>query len=477
MPATDSVPISAPIPVPGTQQEPTTPPVVIIPSMLSDSGATSPVNGATSSSSSSSSSSSPTAGGTPRTSMSSIRINSTLANAAGSGHLGALSPTNSNNSLQVGHHPHHHHLNNNPNSGLRRFPSIGNTKKLSIENSTLKAKISELERYLTGLKEELILAHRQVHAQRLEMKTLEERKSSEIHDLGQHIQRCEFELGAKVVECEGLQARLGESRKDQMAKIQEIEILKAEIDDIKVNKTTKKTSTDDDNQQKNKDSTATTTQGDRKIIEGNKEAEDRVRKLQDENTHKDSQIKELLEKVDHLGTEMLKLEREKARLERPVTPLPGDLEGDNTASATVDTETMGPNSNNNNSNNTLQDLIPITAEAIIAATTPHSDSTTTLNIQQSPMTNNNPSSVSGSGSSTSLSTMNSTVMTENQEAAQNQATLVNSVGYDLPSEHNKLLAKFQALRVQHAQASEYLDSLEGENRELKVQLLDVNVAH
>jgi cell shape-determining protein MreC len=84
--------------------------------------------------------------------------------------------------------------------------------------------------------------------------------------------------------------------------------------------------------------------------------------------------------------------------------------------------------------------------------------------------------VSGSESNTSLSTTSSTVLSEGQHPPQQPSSFVNSVGYDLSMEHNKLLAKFQALRMQHAQASEYLDSLELENQDLKDQLLDVATA-
>jgi hypothetical protein len=102
---------------------------------------------------------------------------------SGSGH-GVAAPALARTSLSGGNYHHqkgninqHHHYNaHNPTSGLRRFPSIGNTKKLTIENTALKAKVVELERYLTGLKEELILANRQIHAQRQELKTAEERK-------------------------------------------------------------------------------------------------------------------------------------------------------------------------------------------------------------------------------------------------------------------------------------------------------------
>ncbi|KAF9932876.1 hypothetical protein BGZ75_009540 [Mortierella antarctica] len=496
MPATDSMlqPISAPIPVPGTQQEPTTPPVIVIPasssslsslsSSTSDVGATSPTQVSGGSSPIHGVASSPTAGGTPRTSMTSSRIVSVGPNSNNTHNareLGGLSPTSSsisssNNGHGVHHghghyhhpppphhaphHPHHNGHHNNPNSGLRRFPSIGNTKKLSVENSTLRAKIMELERYLTGLKEELILAHRQVHAQKLEMRIAEERKAVEMHELGQHIQRCEFELGAKVVECEGLQAKLDEAVKGQEEKTKKMEVLEAEIKEARmmmmINRTPQAATASE------------VSPGDTEDLQRAEDSneDDKVKALQDENSRKDVQIQELLVKVDHLGTEMLKLEREKARLERPTTPIPGNFEEEDDLAAGAPGSMERNASCSSSSSATLNSLVPITAEAIIAATTPcgtTSQHGVTL-------------VVSGSGSSTSLSTTSSTVLSDGQKHQQHPSSFVNSVGYDLSMEHSKLLAKFQALRMQHAQASEYLDSLETENQDLKVQLLDVAAA-
>ncbi|KAG0252403.1 hypothetical protein BG011_006999 [Mortierella polycephala] len=354
---------------------------------------------------------------------------------------GALSPPANTNGTQTQHHLNNH---NNPNSGLRRFPSIGNTKKLSVENTTLRAKITELERYLTGLKEELILAHRQIHAKRLEVKIAEERKAVEIHELGQHIQRCEFELGAKVVECEGLQAQLEEKIKEQMAKVKQIDLLDAELREARGEHKNESSgqSPDDAEQQEQGDNayqtpSDTTTIADGSVVQtdADEQDNDKVKTMPDENMRKDAQIKELLEKVDRLGSEMLNLEREKARLERPPTPSPDDDDASPTNTSTPKRR-----------GSTLDDLVPITAEAIIAATTVHSASTdsTAQSDQDRPIL----------GSTTESST--------------------NSVGYNFAAEHPKLLAKYQALRMQHAQVSEYLDSLESENRDLKVQLLGVS---
>ncbi|KAF9566884.1 hypothetical protein EC968_003547 [Mortierella alpina] len=440
--------------------------------------------------------------------MTATRIVSVGSNGGGGGNtpslnareLGGLSPTtsnanslsNSSNNGQGGHHghghghhhhhhPHHNSHHNNPNSGLRRFPSIGNTKKLSVENSTLRAKIMELERYLTGLKEELILAHRQVHAQKLEMRNAEERKAVEMHELGQHIQRCEFELGAKVVECEGLQAKLDEALEGQQAKARKVEVLEAEVKEAKrmmmIHQTSSAAATAAAATASKESSTGATGHLQREKEGDEEEDSDRVKALQDENTRKDVQIQELLVKVDHLGTEMLKLEREKARLERPTTPIPGNFEEEDDSTAADARGSTGGDascdlSSSSSSSTMLNRLVPITAEAIIAATTPCATTTTTS--QHGVML-----VVSGSGSSTSLNTMSmssSTVLKDGQQYQCHPTSFVNSVGYDLSVEHSKLLAKFQALRMQHAQASEYLESLETENQDLKVQLLDVATA-
>ncbi|KAF8945496.1 hypothetical protein BGZ52_009644 [Haplosporangium bisporale] len=83
-------------------------------------------------------------------------------------------------------------------------------------------------------------------------------------------------------------------------------------------------------------------------------------------------------------------------------------------------------------------------------------------------------SVSGSESNQSFNSAASH-QTSLTNLSQNTSTgAINSVGYDVSVEHPKLLARYQALRAQHAQASEYVDSLESENRDLKIQLLDVS---
>lgn len=83
------------------------------------------------------------------------------------------------------------------------------------------------------------------------------------------------------------------------------------------------------------------------------------------------------------------------------------------------------------------------------------------------------SMTSVSNSNTSFNTASTTGQHQQQLST---SSSVNSVGYDASIEHPKLLAKYQALRMSHAQASEYVDNLESENRELKVQLLEVTPA-
>ncbi|KAF9981545.1 hypothetical protein BGZ65_003814 [Modicella reniformis] len=269
MPTAESMmqPISAPVPVPGSQREPTVPNIPLV---------------------------------------SHTNICDTSNFSSGSGLL---------------HNQHH-----NSGSGLRRFPSIGVNKKITVENTTLKAKVVELERYLAGLKEGLIEAHRQIRAQR-----------QELNEQSEHIQKCEFELGAKILEYEDLKEQLAEKIPPKQS---------VEID---------------------------TSEGQRE--EENNIKDQSIQALQKDNESKDAQIAELLES----------LEREKA------AKLTGSVALKNAPSSGWQTQ-----------------------------------------------------------------------------------SIVNSVGYDLAQEHPKLLAKFEALRMQHAMASVYIDDLEGEIHELKIQGLDIN---
>lgn len=461
MPATDSTttmqPISGPIPVPGTQREPTTPPVSDIGALLSNT-------------TSSSGSSTPTNAVSPRTSVigksqtvnhhhhhhhnhqRESSVNSTPSTAA---HNQTHHNTPHHN---IPHHHHHHHRdphrhNNNTNSGLRRFPSIGNTTKLNIENSALRAKIVELERYLTGLKEELILAHRQVHAQRAELKSEKEVKEGEVVGLRERVLEVEREVRERTEECDGLRAQL------QAARIQEDTTEKGVVLEDKATK---------EEQTPAAGAVATTEAPTTTTAESSSSVElDRIKALEEENARKDAQIKELLEKVDRLGTGLLNLERDKARLERPLTPEPIPVPAAKIETAVVAAPV--PKSA------TLESIVPITAAAIIAATTPQSASIptgTTCTDRAAGGLTESSSNNSPKSSSTSPSSVESDSDVNALQIASVAGT-VNSVGYDFAAEHPKLLAKFQALRMQHAQASEYVDSLESENRDLKVQLLDV----
>ncbi|KAG0298053.1 hypothetical protein BGZ98_000338 [Dissophora globulifera] len=399
--------------------------------------------------------SSTASGTTPRTSMTGTRAsttnngNSSHGNSATSASISAPNSLVNNNSNNNQLHHHYHTIHNNSSSGgLRRFPSIGNTKKLTTENLTLKSKVTELERYLTGLKEELVMAHRQIHAQRVEIKTAEERKLEEVNELTDHIQKCEFELGGKILECVDLQRRLVE-RQQQQESSNRKQISSGEPREVRQDKP-----------------------GDDCGIKNDKDA--KIMSLMDDNLRKDTQIVELLEKVDRLGTEVLSLEREKALLALPA------LAPAYAPSAAATSTPTGPSrpyshARRGTGASSLKDLTPITAEAIIAATTPHTSlhNLTAHSRDGSVSGFSSNSSLQSGSDSTSPSSANANESSGTREIPVQRQGSINSVGYDLSVEHSKLLAKFQALRMQHAQAAEYLDSLESENQELKVQLLDV----
>lgn len=164
----------------------------------------------------------------------------------------------------------------------------------------------------------------------------------------------------------------------------------------------------------------------------------------------------MLEKVDRLGTEVLILEREKARLQQPPTPLAEGTPSDVTSAVTSSIATAA----------TLKDAI--------ASTTPHSPIRNLTAVSLG-------GHVSASDSHTRLNTDNSSwsaiqIDQDHDNFSQDgehTPTAVNSASYDLAQEHSKLLAKYQALRMQHAQASVHVEELEIEIRELKVQGLDV----
>ncbi|KAF9928985.1 hypothetical protein FBU30_001990 [Linnemannia zychae] len=212
-----SLTISAPIPVPGTQQSPTTPSL-----RSTTSTAIIQIAGASSSG------------------LGDLHKTNSNGNSNGGTRVTTISTTNNTGLIGVGEHLHNsnningsHARYNKDHPGLGRFPSLGYTKKLHLENITQRSKIIELERYLQGLKEELILAHRQIHAKNLEAKISQERKAVEIHELGQHIQRCEFDLLAKTAECEALQNKLQYQTKDSVSKLKHITMLESEIMDYR----------------------------------------------------------------------------------------------------------------------------------------------------------------------------------------------------------------------------------------------------
>ncbi|KAG0332510.1 hypothetical protein BG004_001216 [Podila humilis] len=483
-------PISAPIPVPGTQQAPTTP------SNGTGSGCSSDIQ------------ESVIASGIITSSSASTNNNNNYNGGGGHGR-------SSSSSARVATHQHHHHhsnatggggggsINNNNNTSLSRFPSIGNTKKLSLENQTLRAKIAELERYLTGLKEELILANRQIHARNLENKLLQERKDEEIHDLTQQLQRAEFELAARTAEMDTLQNQLQHQAKEQMSKIRHIDMLETQIQDYKrisVNSGTgssssvippvtsvvspptttattvvaatttataataaaaagsesvesiiraalgssadadaDKTSVDDGGGSEQRPSASSHEENqkeDADIINAELES------LKDESARKDEQIEQLKIKLEQLIVNHSNLEQENKRL------------------------AVGDSSKNNNNN---------TTEAVEASSFSVSGSESNQSFFSS--------GVATSSVQTSFTSLNHgqlhhhlpvTTGTSTNNSGVAMVKAVNSVGYDISVEHPKLLVRYQALRLQHAQASEYVDSLESENRDLKIQLLDVS---
>ncbi|KAF9406864.1 hypothetical protein BGZ94_002924 [Podila epigama] len=299
---------------------------------------------------------------------------------------------------------------------LRRFPSIGNTKKLSLENLTLRTKIAELERYLTGLKEELILAHRQIHSKNLEAKISQERKTVEIHELGQHIQRCEFDLLAKTAECEALQNRLMHQTKEQVSKLKHIHLLENEIMDYKrmsvmsggaASTTSTKTGPNSRIMScHSRNSTDMTSNTDAAII----------RQLKEENAHKDDQIKDLNDRIRKL----------ELALGLALGLKPGDTLSEESHSPHVEHSKDSP-------------VKPALSVDLKDAKALHE---------------------LASGKVAPL------------EGAETSRT-VNSVGYDVVFEHPKLLARYQALRMSHAQAAEYVDTLETENKDLKEQLFEM----
>ncbi|KAG0290960.1 hypothetical protein BGZ96_005613 [Linnemannia gamsii] len=440
-------PISGPIPVPGTQREPTTPPVSDIGALTSASGSSTPTNAVS-----------------PRSSVigkSNTAITHNPYQRESSANSTPTSAAAQNQNHHNTHLDHHRHNTNNANSGLRRFPSIGNTTKLNIENSALRAKIVELERYLTGLKEELILAHRQIHGQRAEIKNEKEHLSSEVDGLKQRIEDCEKELKIRTEECDGLRAQLQDTTEREKKEGKQVEgVVSEKVKAAKGKGEQAPAPTPPTAAAATEAITATAT-----TVKSSSVDLDRIKALEDESARKDAQIKQLLEKVDRLGTEVLNLERDKARLQGP---LPEPVPATKSAAVAISSAPLPTSA-------TLESIVPITAAAIIAATTSQSTSPVSASTTCTDYVTGLTESTSNN-SLKSSSTSPSSVGSDSDLLVTNTSTAtINSVGYNFAVEHPKLLAKFQALRMQHAQASEYVDSLESENRDLKVQLLDVSV--
>ncbi|KAF9912788.1 hypothetical protein EC991_008650 [Linnemannia zychae] len=445
-----SVTISAPIPVPGTQQEPTTP------SLGSTTTSTTiiHISGAGGNNSSELHKNNSNGG---------ARI-TTIGNSAGVGVVGGNNSTvlhrsSSGSNGSSSNHNRDSSKDKDNNSGLKRFPSIGNTKKLHLDNANLRSKIAELERYLQGLKEELILAHRQIHAKNLEAKISQERKAVEIHELGQHIQRCEFDLLAKTAECEALQNKLQYQTKESVSKLKHINMLETEIMDYRrmsimsahgpsaaggtsatgagtsigpggmvarggsVLFRNSRNSSDLTESVRSsavlQDSAAAAEEETSAAAVGALQAQ--VKQLKDEHWKKDEQIQELTEKIQFLTDSVAQLEK------------------------------------------------AATTTAASAASAPEDY---TVDMTKTTSTTNKSTIVSGSTSNASFNT--ATTGGVSSSGGSSSSIVVNSVGYDLLVEHPKLLSRYQALSSQHALASEYLEQLESENQDLKVQLLDIS---
>ncbi|KAF9209070.1 hypothetical protein BGZ49_006479 [Haplosporangium sp. Z 27] len=373
-------PISAPILVPGSQQEPTAP---LIMSLGCVGGC----------------------------------LTNTLH--VGPPRLRGLNSTNSNTNLYTNpknnptnSKPHINVNQNNPNninSGLRRFPAlIGNAgKKLIAENTVLRAKNTELERYVTGLKKELLQSRIQIQTKNEETKADQDQKSVEIHELIQHIQRCESDLLAKSAECEALQNKLQYQAKDQLSKLKLIALLESELLDYKrmstlgssdvVNSAALRVSRNIIDLLENTRSLIVFAGNNNAL--GNEEAMIQIRQLKDENARKDGQLEKLMDIVEKLKAEASQPEKQQQQRQKT------------------------------------------------------------------------PSRQSASVSSSDESIGNESI----DKSSSSDCSSVNSVGYDTPAEHPKLILRYQALQMQRAQVSEYLEALESESHDLRVQLLNISL--
>ncbi|KAG0379300.1 hypothetical protein BGX24_000923 [Mortierella sp. AD032] len=512
-----SVTISAPIPVPGTQQEPTTP------SLGSTTTSTTIIHISGASNNSELHKNNSNGGARITTIGTSSGVVGVGVNASGnnSNNSSALLRSSSGSNGSSSRDTSKDKDGNNP--GLRRFPSIGNTKKLHIENSTLRSKISELERYLQGLKEELILAHRQIHSKNLEAKISQERKAVEIHELGQHIQRCEFDLLAKTAECEALQNKLQYQTKESVTKLKHINMLETEIMDYRrmsimsgygTSGTTgagARTSIGPGGMMarggsvmfRNSRNSSDLTESVRSstVLQDNAAEEEaaaaavgalqaQVKQLKDEHWKKDEQIQELSEKIQFLTDVVAQLEKATPASAASAAASVSATATDVTATDVTATDATATDAADVAVEDAIVDMTntaSITDEnAIVSESTTEesaivSESTTEENaIVSESITNENAivsESIMEENAIVSESTSNASFNTAttggvSSDDSSSSILVKNSVGYNLAVEHPKLLTRYQALRSEHALASEYLDQLESENTDLKVQLLD-----
>ncbi|GJJ77784.1 cystinosin [Entomortierella parvispora] len=403
--------ISAPILVPGTQQAPTTPPHPSDrPQHHKSTASSASTTGSTEDPIAFSDKNLPPMTALTRTATRPLNGSASLSAAP-------HSPKSSSN------HHYNNHKDTSGSSGLGRFPSLGN-KKLSKDNATFRAKIVELERYLTGLKEELILANRQIHGQRLEIKNLIENHEKNMEDLKQVVQTCEFEMGVKVLECQDWKTRLGEKEKEVEEKAKRIEelvqeiqasravstelVVQAAVVSVGAGKGNVVSAGDNNNNNKEDESRPRRAHSPvNRVVDFMRQSEDddrketRVQALEEANAQKEAQILELMQKIDRLGSEVSSLERERAQWQRNNMPAGSASPSATSARATTSRGTV-------------------------------------------------PSSLSDS----SIRTGSSLVPPSPSQQQQQQGVVLNSVGYDLSAEHQKLLVKFRALSMQHAQASD-----------------------
>ncbi|KAG0274457.1 hypothetical protein BGZ96_004323 [Linnemannia gamsii] len=470
--------ISAPIPVPGTQQEPT------MPSLGSTTSTTIIHINSSGNSSDLHKNNSNGIGGGARITTTTIGTSTPI----GVGLVGSSNHLNSNNSNGILSKDGKDNNNNNNNpGGLRRFPSIGNTKKLHLENSTLRSKITELERYLQGLKEELILAHRQIHAKNQEAKISQERKAVEIHELGQHIQRCEFDLLAKTAECEALQNKLQYQTKEQVSKLKHINMLETEIMDYRRMSimsgygpasasisgpatiigpggiVARGGSVLFRNSRNSSDLTesvrSSTVLQDSSVVaaaveEATAALQAQIKQLKDEHWKKDEQILELSGKIQFLTDSVSQLEKD------ATSATSSTLNAAETVAAVDEKEEIEEEEKEEEKK---EEEEKEEEDAKETAMTPATSTTDKNDIVSESTSNASFNTAATGGEEISGASHYSSF-----------ASIVNNVGYDLTVEHPKLISRYQALSTQHAQASEYLGQLETENQDLKVQLLDVS---